>query len=176
MCINTNIFQLLACREFCIYICSEFDWTVQNPDILVSEVDTETSLVCQFEIEISLTNRFSDVYNPLKYNEKLDAHGNRGNAAINTLHLSDEAFACRKFKICIEKGRFITGEDKKKGLSTWSATNFAYRLVFDSSPYPPEQMWKIHSWCEPSFWEWNEFCSQEVPPSSCGKIYRILFG
>jgi hypothetical protein len=170
------MFQLLACQEFCIYICSEFDWTVENPDILTSEVDAKSSPVFQFEIEISLTNRFSTVYNPLKYNDTLDPHGNRGNAAINATHLSDEAFTCRKFKVSIEKGRFIAGEDKKKGLSTWSGTNFAYRLIFDSSPYPPEQMWKIHRWGEPSFWEWTEFCSQEVPLSPFGKIYRALLG
>lgn len=142
--------------------------------MLASEVDTETSPICQFEIEISLTNRFSDLYSPYRFGEELDTHGNRGNAAQNAIHLFDEAFTHRKFKIYIEKGRFITGEDKERGLSTWNATNFAYRLVFDSSPYPPEQMWKKQY--DHSFWEWNEFYSQKIPPSLCGKIYRALYG
>jgi hypothetical protein len=173
--IHTNIFQLFARREFCIFIASEFDWTAQDPDILGSEVDTRNYPVCQFEIEISLTNRYSAALTPFKDGKS------KGNAAVNSYWLSDEAFTCRKFTIRIEKGEFITGEDKKLGLSTSDAPNFAYRLVFDSSPYPPQQVWKGDNLGDPlgtfRFWEWNEFCAQREPRSSwMWKMFGGLFG
>lgn len=164
-----------------MFIASEFDWTAQDPYILGSEVDTKAIPVCLFEIEISLTNRFSAAFTP-NYDGELFEYGNsKGNAAINSLRLSDEAFTCRKFTICIEKGEFTTGEDKKLGLSTSDAPNFGYRLVFDSSPYPPQHMWKGDTSGDPlgifRFWEWNEFCAQREPRSSwVWKLLGRLFG
>lgn len=163
-----------------MFIAAEFDWTAQNPEILSSEVDTKSSLVCHCEIEISLTNRYSSELTPFKEDKLIEVGKNKGNAAVNSFRLSDEAFNRRKFAIRIEKGEFITGEDKKLGLSTWAAPNFAYRLVFDSSPYPPQNMWKEDTWGDPlgklRLWEWNEFCAQREPRSSwMWKIFGRLF-
>lgn len=164
-----------------MFIAAEFDWKAQNPEILDFEVDTQSSPVCHYEIEISLTNRYSPELNPFKEAKLVVVGKNKGNAAVNSFRLSEEAFACRKFAIRIEKGEFITGEDKKLGLSTWAAPNFTYRLVFDSSPYPPQNMWKEDTWGDPlgklRIWEWNEFCAQREPRSSwTWKIFGRFFG
>ncbi|KAJ5713602.1 uncharacterized protein N7483_010783 [Penicillium malachiteum] len=135
MTVHTNLIQLFACREFCMFIAAEFDWTAQNPEILGSKVDTQSSLIPELTL--------------FKENKLVEFGKNKGNAAVNFFRLYDEAFTRRKFTILIEKGEFITGEDKKLGLSTWTAPNFAYRLVFDSSPYPPQNMWKGDSWGKP---------------------------
>lgn len=179
--IHADIIQLFARREFCMFIAAEFDWKAQNPEILDSEIDTRSSPVCQCEIEISLTNRYSPFFSPFKKNKPVVVDKKQGNAAVNSLRLSDDAFTSRKFAIRIEKGEFITGEDKKLGLSTSAAANFAYRLVFDSSPYPPQNMWKEDTSGDPlgklRIWEWNEFCAQREPRSSWAwKIFGRFFG
>ncbi|KAJ5885579.1 hypothetical protein N7504_001127 [Penicillium tannophilum] len=172
--------SLFARREFCIFIAAEFDWIAQNPEILSSEVDTQNSLVCHCEIEISLTNRYSSELTPFQEKRLVEVGINKGNAVVNSFRLSDEAFTRRKFAIRIEQGEFITGEDKKLGLSTWAAPNFAYRLIFDSSPYPPQNMWKEDTWGDPlgklRLWEWNEFYAKREPRSSwMWKIFGRLF-
>lgn len=180
MTVHTNMIQLFARREFCIFIAAEFDWIAQNPEILSSEVDTQNSLVCHCEIEISLTNRYSSELTPFQEKRLVEVGINKGNAVVNSFRLSDEAFTRRKFAIRIEQGEFITGEDKKLGLSTWAAPNFAYRLIFDSSPYPPQNMWKEDTWGDPlgklRLWEWNEFYAKREPRSSwMWKIFGRLF-
>jgi hypothetical protein len=169
----------MARRENCPYLGAEFDWSAQDPDILGSEVNTKSSPVCEFEIEISLTKRHCPVY----FTYYLDKDGKwqkKGHAADNSFWLLDEALSCRKFKVRMEKGVFITGEDKKHGLWSSNATNYTYRLVFDSSPYPPQHLW-IDSEGDPlyrfRFWEWDEFCAQEEPCTSwMWKVFRRLTG
>lgn len=82
---------------------------------LRSLLSTKILPVCEFEIEKSLTKR----YRPIYFKFYLDEDGKRqtrGHAADNSFWLLDGVFPCRKFKVRIEKGVFITAEDRKQTL------------------------------------------------------------
>jgi len=73
------------------------------------------------------------------------------------------------YNLRLEQGHFRTSHDllnDGKNTPDW-APWYAFRLVFDVSPYPPRQEWK---WADEKpvpdvykFWEWKAFCNRQLP-------------
>ncbi|RAK99014.1 uncharacterized protein BO80DRAFT_446846 [Aspergillus ibericus CBS 121593] len=108
----------------------------------------------EFEIEITYTTRRpSDFY---ESDSKL--------IKLNEVALTEHAFRAKTSKIRLEHGRFFTQwETQRTGIPGW-AHPYAWRLVFDSSPYLPREEWTM-AWGEAvldeqRFWERTELCAQ----------------
>ncbi|OAQ61197.1 hypothetical protein VFPPC_02201 [Pochonia chlamydosporia 170] len=79
---------------------------------------------------------------------------------INELSLKDDAFQPKFYAVTIEKGNFI--EPCRIGFSSSTASRFALRLLFDTSPYPPRSEWKNPEGGPDGgqFWDHREFVSR----------------
>ncbi|OOF93086.1 hypothetical protein ASPCADRAFT_132800 [Aspergillus carbonarius ITEM 5010] len=154
---------LIACGELCSFIGLHFNWKIHNPDYLDQVIDPNThtgrppQTVCEFSVEITYTTR-----RPTEFN-------NRNMRMLNEGTLTAQAFRPKTFQIRLEHGRFFTQwETQRTGVPRWSHP-YAWRLVFDRSPYPPREEWTM-AWGDgmldfQRFWERTEFCGRnsELP-------------
>jgi hypothetical protein len=152
----------LTCKyENNVWIACEISWKAKDPNAL-QQVITSTnpsSLISQFALEITLQKR--------RISSLQDARWDK--SELNEKLLTDAAFQPKTYTLRLEQGRFRTPHDllnDGKNTPDW-APWYAFRLVFDVSPYPPRQEWK---WADEKpvpdvykFWEWKEFCNRELP-------------
>lgn len=152
-----------------VYLASEFEWKLKNPDSLdtVVELDHNNSregvLLSQFDIELTLTKRLHPRYqdNPIY-------------AGINERFLQDAAFLPKSYTIRLEHGRF--DDPAYKNWSIWKNSRpffyqpdmYALRLVFDKSPFPPLDEWRdARDVAEAGRWpEIKEFVDRNIPTDS----------
>jgi len=152
--------KLCAGGGFCWSILSEFEW---NSTAIEHLDDNQTPqghqsphLLGQLSLEITLTKRLPPFAR--KKHEK--------NTMVNEGSLTGDAFQPKSFTVRIEQGNFSTPARLKNEFAhlgsdrdlTWTK-----RLVFDTSPYPPESEWKEtwkELWKEPdgrNYWDCKEF-------------------
>lgn len=153
--------KLCAGGGFCWSILSEFEWksTAIEPldDSQTPQGHQSPYLLGQLNIEITLTKRL-----PLfarKTHEK--------NTMVNGGSLTDDAFRPKLFTVRIEQGNFSTPAFNLFAyLGPSRALTWTKRLVFNTSPYPPESEWKEtwkEDWKEPdgcNYWDCKEFVAQ----------------
>ncbi|RAH50925.1 uncharacterized protein BO95DRAFT_117239 [Aspergillus brunneoviolaceus CBS 621.78] len=145
----------LICRyETQVWIMAELHWRSLRPASLEQiAATTADGLLGEFEIEIRLSKRQTPgTYVP---------PGRRINEAL----LTDEAFEPKLFTVRLERGSFLTQHDRAGDRQGGDASRWAMRLVFDKSPYPQPEEWKemTSSLQAHKMWEWNEFCSHQLP-------------
>lgn len=152
--------KLCAGGGFCWSILSEFEWKSTAIEPLdysqTPQGHQSPHLLGQLNIEITLTKRLPPFVR--KHHEK--------NTMVNGGSLTDDAFQPKSFTVRIEQGSFITPARLKNEFAhigphenlTWTK-----RLVFNTSPYPPESEWKEtwkENWKEPdgcNYWDCKEF-------------------
>jgi hypothetical protein len=149
---------LWACGGFAIFIYSEFKWkatTIPPPDLTTSPTDEETQrLIGRLRLEITLTGESPP--NAKRYQKGAD---------INRGALNDEAFQPKSFIVRIEDGSFMTPCAVDSPYPNLRGKSWTKRLVFDTSPYPPESEWKEDAYwgaCNPdagSYWDFKHFVS-----------------
>jgi hypothetical protein len=145
-----NSVKLSAGVEFHWAILAEFEWKVTTITPLDQAYKDSKSphLISQLNIEITLTKHLS----PDPKKELESRH----------IHVTDDAFRSKSFNIRIEQGNFALPEDLLCNGSN-VATRYTKRIVFDTSPYPPEPEWKeswLEGWKEPegrNYWDEKEF-------------------
>jgi hypothetical protein len=73
---------------------------------------------------------------------------------VNPANLETAAFRRKEFHLRLEKGNF-----KVEGRTTFGANpTYAYRLLWDESPYPPLEEWKLQGAAKANrFWELKDF-------------------
>lgn len=114
----------------------------------------DVRILAQFGLEITLTKR------------AITTRGPTTHLSINDDHLSDDAFILKKFHVRLEKGDFTPALETKTGhFPPWDV-RFTYRLVFDKSPFPPNEEWKNPEDSPQMeafpFSEWKEFCNRRL--------------
>ncbi|PYH88622.1 hypothetical protein BO71DRAFT_365034 [Aspergillus ellipticus CBS 707.79] len=152
---------LLCSAELSVWIAAEFDWKLlSNPDCLDQIVDLDSKarrseIISELNVEITLTARQPPGYN-------LAGH------TLNEALLTDQAFMPKSYNLKLEQGRFVTQFDTRNKVH--SGDQFALRLAFDPSPFPPGEEWK-----QPNsildvmkFWEWTDFASRRLPDKEPG--------
>jgi len=133
--------KLVAATELPTYIAAEFNWELTSPDTLDVAVDLSNSktpramLLVQFNIELTLTKRIHP-----RYESERDH--------LNEVVLTDAAFLPKNYTIRLEHGRFMDPAHEID-IASHKSRDFlfrpylnALRLVFDKSPYPPQNEWK----------------------------------
>jgi hypothetical protein len=153
--------KLSAGGGFCLFILSEFEWKStaieplddtqtpqgnQSPHLLGESVDDNQTpqdqqsphLLGQLNLEITLIQRLPP--SSRKFHAK--------NTMVNGGSLTDDAFQPKSFTARIEQGNFSTPAHINSSDRHWTK-----RLVFNTSPYPPESEWK-ESWRE--LWTMDE--------------------
>jgi len=144
-----------------VWIAADLSWKAKDPNAL-QQVITSTNyspFISQFTLEITLQKR--------RISSLQDARWDK--SELNEKLLTDAAFLPKTYTLRLEQGRFRTPYEllnDGKNTPDW-APWFAFRLVFDVSPYPPRHEWK---WADEKpvpdvykFWEWKEFCNRELP-------------
>ena len=118
-------------------------------------------IIAQISIEMTLTKRRISKLCGLG---DTDTH----KAAINESRLTEDAFQPKSYTVRLEKGVFLRPGDAMRQINPSDSSKFALRLVFDPSPYPPQQEWREQggSTAVMKFWEWKEFCGRELPPGT----------
>ncbi|KAI2465523.1 hypothetical protein F4781DRAFT_20980 [Annulohypoxylon bovei var. microspora] len=81
----------------------------------------------------------------------------------NECSLTDDAFRPKSFTITIERGNFI--EPSHVGYPSSNSSRFAFRLLFDKSPYPPRSEWRRpeDGPDDSQFWNHVEFVGRISP-------------
>ncbi|GJC80594.1 hypothetical protein ColLi_03432 [Colletotrichum liriopes] len=162
---NNGAGELVARSELCIWIAAEIEWKCSNPEVLKNVISVnETSSfwsygstarqIAQFDIEVTLTKRrVSTLGSALERYKR-----------INDELLSEAAFAPKVYTVRLEHGVFRSPASLSSGNSQWSP-RYNLQIIFDKSPYPPENEWKDTSGGPEAikFWEWTEFCSGKLP-------------
>ncbi|RYP13636.1 hypothetical protein DL767_010646 [Monosporascus sp. MG133] len=158
--------QIVLRRDMPIAICAEIEWRPVNPksfDDVNLDIDNgadggpSSSVVAEFEIEITLTKR-----RPASWGPKVER------LRINEHQLTEDAFVPKAYRVTLERGEFRSREDLSRfpasEMPVW-AERFALRLLFDKSPYPPRQEWKQPEGMPDAnkVWEWKEFCGRRFP-------------
>ena len=120
-------------------------------------------MLSQFDIELTLTKRLLPHY-----------RDHQIYAGINETFIKEAAFLPKNFSIRLEHGRF--DEPAYKNWCLWKNSRpffyqpelFAFRLVFDKSPYPPLDEWKGAKGAAESLrWpEIKEFGYKRIPKDS----------
>ena len=83
---------------------------------------------------------------------------------LNEIFLSDHAFRPKLFTVRIEKGNFIAPSGI--GFKDSHKKGYAFRLLFEKSPYPPREQWKRPEGGPDSsnlFWDNVEFAGRPSP-------------
>ncbi|PYH92979.1 hypothetical protein BO71DRAFT_400135 [Aspergillus ellipticus CBS 707.79] len=93
---------------------------------------------------------------------------------LNEGWLIDETFRPKKYNIRLEQGRFLTQFDTMHNVRNGS--QYALRLVFDPSPFPPDEEWNQKSFGPHAmkFWEWTEFNARRFPDIKLGLWDRFM--
>ncbi|TFL04960.1 hypothetical protein BDV98DRAFT_601408 [Pterulicium gracile] len=94
-----------------------------------------------------------------------DSINDMSNYTINEALLTDDAFLPKSYIVSLEKGRFITAFDQLGEPRRLEYTpEYALRLTFDRSPYPPREEWRRPEGAPDAmkFWEWREFCGGKL--------------
>lgn len=158
--------------ELSIWIAAEFDWKPQNPELLDQIINIpssntgKTCLLSELDIELTLSKR------RISGMEGQD----KPKYWINEARLTEDAFLPKKYTIRLEKGVFVPSVDAKI-YKFKNPSKFSLRLAFDKAPYPPREEWKEPEGPAPDaleFWEWNEFCREELPPSEGGIFSNVM--
>lgn len=147
--------QLVARREFCLFIAAELKWKCQKEEELNQVVDLcehspDTQILGQFEIEICL----------LKSRSAKLGRVDTSNYLMNEALLTDQAFSPKSFFLTLETGIFSTVDGAKLRRKRGGVPKYPYRLRFDQSPYPSRPEWKDPTGAPDGlkFWEWTDFC------------------
>lgn len=159
--------QLVARREFDIFVAAHFIWESRRPDTLTTVIDataesqSHARLLDEFDIELALSKcrvQGVGIVDIDRYN-------------INECVLLEKAFSRNAYTVRLEKGRFITVDDAKvidanvfDELS--HSSYYSYRLIFDPSPLPPRYLWKKEAGRAPErlqFWDWKQFLARRLP-------------
>ena len=155
--------KLSAGGGFCWSILSEFEWksTAIEPldDNQTPQDHQSPHLLGQLNLEITLTKRLPPFAR--KRHEE--------NTMVNGGSLTDDAFQPKSFTVRIEQGNFSTParlNDEFAHLDHSRDLTWTKRLVFNTSPYPPESEWK-ETWKElwkvsdgHNYWDCKEFVGQ----------------
>ncbi|PSR81351.1 hypothetical protein BD289DRAFT_393570 [Coniella lustricola] len=93
--------------------------------------------------------------------EKLDRQPGARAHVLNERGLTEDAFQPKRFTITVEQGNFV--EPCYVGESSSFSSRYAFRLVFDKSPYPPRSEWKSPEGGPDSaqFWNITEFVGRQ---------------
>lgn len=148
---------------------NEFEWKIKNMDHFDGSVNiddksrsrTKPCVISQFDIEITMLKRLTPYYK---------SHEGTTDWLERNPRLNDEAFRPKTYTVRLEKGYFLDayGAATLKTHSTYRVPRYALRLLFDKSPYPPEQEWNSESW-KPSAWEWKDFNGSKIVESDADK-------
>ncbi|RAL12016.1 uncharacterized protein BO97DRAFT_414596 [Aspergillus homomorphus CBS 101889] len=145
----------IICRyETQEWIMAELGWRPRSPVSLEPVTVTNADgFLSEFEIEITLSKRqIANSYVPA---------GRRINEAL----LTEKAFKPKVYKVRVERGSFLTQHDRTGDLQRGDRPRYAMQLAFDTSPYPQPEQWKemTSSLQAHRMWEWDEFCSHQLP-------------
>lgn len=144
------------------WIAAHISWTIADrnkADRLISlESDGFSTWRLLGEIEIQVTLK-KDV--PPRW---------KSFAGINERYLLDHAFVPKMYTVRLEKGTFAPyAELMMRRIRTPS--RYGLRLVFDRSPYPPLQEWRVTGGAEANkVWEWRIFCARELPEAGADAV------
>lgn len=179
---STVLGKLCASGGFCRSILLEFEWksTAIEPldDNQTPQDPQSPHLLDQLNIEIALTDRLPPFAR--KYHEK--------DTMINGGSLTDDAFQPKSFTVRIEQGNFLlpillTNESANLSPGRGSTRqNWTKRLVFNTSPYPPESEWKEtwkELWKEPegfNYWDCKEFVADSPEVKRFVATHNKSFG
>ncbi|KAL7651580.1 hypothetical protein ACMYSQ_008923 [Aspergillus niger] len=119
--------KLFCSTEYTCWIFAEIEWKPHDSEYLDRVIDLgnnrqRSKVVSDFTIEITLTKR-----RPLDIWYK---------GRVNETWLNEEAFCSRMYHITLEHGRFRNQFDVNHKILDGSL--YALRIVFDPSPFPPE--------------------------------------
>ncbi|TFL04953.1 hypothetical protein BDV98DRAFT_601401 [Pterulicium gracile] len=152
----------LICRiELNVWIAAIFTWSTTTPEIAPGTTPHDqpstggSSHLSQLPITITLTK------------DRIPTLGSAdmSNYTINEALLTDDAFLPKSYIVSLEKGRFITAFDQLGEPRRLEYTpEYALRLTFDRSPYPPREEWRRPEGAPDAmkFWEWREFCGGKL--------------
>lgn len=140
---------------------------------------TESGILWEFKIEITLTSRIHPIYrNGNQWGQSQCQQPSPGDesAPCKWAPLAKKAFQPKQYCLRIEKGRFIEPFQnfQKKPFPLFqpdpygfAPNRYAYRLLFDTSPYPARDEWQTEYAMQPAvlkaclnycrFWEYREF-------------------
>lgn len=185
-----------------LVIAAEFDWKFVDPEAeRLADEATESGVLWEFKIEMTLTSRIHPLYKHGdqwgQSTQRAQAHqqqqqqppleagsGEPASVPCRWAPLAPAAFQPKQYSLRLEKGRFIEPFHKfqKKPYPLFqpdpygfAPDRYAYRLLFDTSPYPPRDEWLVEHAMEPSvvkaclnycrFWEYREFVWTFIPKS-----------
>lgn len=164
----TDLFKLLCVIELSVFIAVEFDWKVLDPPPTENKVSlsggspTTPTQIAQMEIEMTWTKRL-----PPRLRQS-----DLSNLPTAEHWFTDEAFQTKRFTVHLQQGRFPapTRSDATDGFL--DRQRFSLRLAFSPSVFPPQSEWKEPDGAPAAyqFWQWNEFCSRELPDTALGRI------
>ncbi|PYH65815.1 uncharacterized protein BO88DRAFT_469986 [Aspergillus vadensis CBS 113365] len=134
--------KLFCSTEYTCWIFAEFDWKPHDSAYLDRTIEN-SKIIGHFTIEMTLTKRRPhDIWYKGKVNESW---------------LNEGAFCAKTYHITIEHGRFRNQFDVKHKVLDGSL--YALRIVFDPSPFPPDEEWNDESYGPHAMrlWECTEF-------------------
>ncbi|KAI5925879.1 hypothetical protein F4810DRAFT_612154 [Camillea tinctor] len=160
--------ELICINELQAYIAAQIEWkslSAKRPNDAAlsneSKHQDSPAVVAQFILDITLTKRH------------ITSRGPFDNYYINDERLTDEAFGTRQYHVNLEKGNFHSAFDMRMpSVPDWAPV-FAYRLVFDKSPYPLPSLWKEPDDAPDPEWfplaDWREFCAWKLERDAAQK-------
>lgn len=197
--------QIFCGEGMRIVLAVEFDWEFVDPvevERLADEGTAESGTLWEFKIEMTLTSRIHPIYrNGDQWGQKSQAgqlevlepsragggdddDDDDMSAPCRWAPLARAAFRPKQYSLRVEKGRFIEPfhNFQKKPFPLFqpdpygfAPARYAYRLLFDTSPYPARDEWQPEYVMEPSavkaclnycrFWEHREFVRRPIPKS-----------
>ncbi|KAI2631042.1 hypothetical protein GGR54DRAFT_182694 [Hypoxylon sp. NC1633] len=164
---NSDSTGELWCRcNFNYWIAADFEWkTIESSGDLSrnaempSQVANATQknspeLLGQLDLEITLSKRLPN---------RVETSILKKSTIINEKSLTDDAFQPKSYTVRIERGNFV--EPCTIGYPNSDKSRYAFRLLFDKSPYPPRSEWRAPEGGPEGgqFWDHVEFVGQVSP-------------
>lgn len=170
-----------------VILAIEFDWKFADPEAeQLADKGTESSVLWEFKIQITLTSRIHPLYrkgDQWGQSQRPPRAGDES-APCNWAPLAQSAFQPKQYSVRLEKGRFIEPFKNfhKKPFPLFqpdpygfAPDRYAYRLWFNTSPFPVRDEWQPKHAMQPSaaeaclnycrFWEYREFVWTLIPKS-----------
>ncbi|KAF9535255.1 hypothetical protein CPB83DRAFT_695 [Crepidotus variabilis] len=154
--------QLVCRHELNVWIAAEFDWRALSGTALdtVITVDDQnpSSVIAELEIELTLTRRHIPRLGQADMSQFI----------INEFLLEASAFEPKVYTLRLESGIFRSDYDEMRvdlgEVELPYTPRYGLRLLFDRSPYPKRDQWKVPEGAPDAmkFWEWKVFCGRKL--------------
>lgn len=158
--------KMFCARELIVWVAAEFEWgnlgSKALDQIIINNTNSNSpntsskdlAFITQFDMRLTLTKHRVPLPDDPENRRKL-----------NEYWLKEDAFMPRTYTVHLEKGVFLTPEVAKDAKHFPDTRRYTFRLVFDTSPYPPPQQWKDPYSYATSLktQEWTELCARPLP-------------